>query len=57
MYVCMYVCITALSYSNFSESICVAMFMIFSEYYMLIYLNFANKNTITQRSVQQTNFS
>ena len=31
--------------------------MISSEYYMLIYLNFATKNTITQKSTQQTTFS
>ena len=46
-----------LSYSNFSESIRVPMFMISSKYYMLRYLNFATKNKITQKSVQQTTFS
>ena len=46
-----------LSYSNFSESIRVPMFMISSKYYMLRYLNFATINKITQKSVQQTTFS
>ena len=45
-----------LSYSNFSESIRVPMFMISSKYYMPD-LNFATKNKITQKSVQQTTFS